>query len=199
MNNGSLQRVIPIVLVLIIIIVAVAALISLGRSLFGGGSTTEPIVNTGKDSLVNTSIDRSVRMTVRGPIVADENYHSYTITATPTARALTTYTGYLDTQVDTKDLPNSAKAYEEFVYALDRAELMEGTPLEGEANDTRGICATGRVYEFEVLQASNSIKKLWTSTCKDAKGSLDANVQQLIKLFQAQIPDYDDLTRKVKL
>ncbi len=200
MNNSGVQRIVPIILVLIVIIVAVAALVSLGRSLFfGGDSNTEIVVNTGKDALLNTSMDHSVRMTVRGPIVANEDFHSYTITASPTNRNITTYVGYLESVVDAKDFANNTQAYEQLVYALDRADLMEGDALEGEDNDTRGVCATGRVYEYEVMQASNVIKKLWTSTCKNARGSLKANNQQILNLFQKQIPEYDDYTSKVNL
>lgn len=199
MNSSGVQRIIPIVLVLVVIAIAVAALFSLGRSIFGGSGEPEMVVNTGQESLVNTSIDRSVRLTVRGPIVADENFHSYRITASSTQRNITTYNGYLENQVETKDFANNMQAYEEFVYALDRMELMKGRPLEGEANDTRGVCPTGRVYEYEVMQASNVVKKLWTTTCRGVKGSLDANNQQILRLFQVQIPEYTTYTRKVKL
>ena len=198
MNNSGLQRLVPIALVLIVIIVAIAALVSLGRSIFGGGSA-EPVVDTGKEALLNTALDRSVRVTVRGPIVGDENFHSYRIIVSPTTRVLTTYEGYLDRQVDTKQLVNNTRGYEQFVYALDRAALTDSAVLEGEAADMRGICATGKVYQYEVMQASNVIKKVWTTTCRNAKGSLKASNTTLIKLFQAQIPNYDDLTQKVRL
>ncbi|RYF28197.1 MAG: hypothetical protein EOO17_05190, partial [Chloroflexi bacterium] len=124
MNSSGVQRIVPIVLVLIVIAIAVAALFSLGRSIFGGSGEPEMVVNTGQESLVNTSIDRSVRVTIRGPIVADENFHSYRITASSTQRNITTYNGYLENQVETKDFANNMQAYEEFVFALDRMELM---------------------------------------------------------------------------
>lgn len=197
MNNSGAQRVIPIILVIIVIIIAVAALISIGRNLFGGSS--EPVVNTGKEALLNTSLDRSVRMTVRGPIVGDNVFHTYTITVTPTTRNLTTYQGYLQNQLESSELANNSKAYEQFVFALDRANMMEGTELEGDADDMRGVCATGKLYRYEVLQGSNVVKSLWTTTCGKARGSLKAVNQSLVRLFTAQIPDYTDLTGKVNL
>jgi hypothetical protein len=66
---------------------------------------------------------------------------------------------------------------------------MKVTELDGDKNDTRGICATGRVYEFEVLQGSSVVKRLWTSSCRGSQGSLKANVTQVQKLFTDQIPD----------
>ena len=196
MERSGFSRLIPMVIVLVIVIVAIVALFSLGRALFSSAGGDQPVVvNTGQQALVSTLADRSVRMTVRGPIVAEERFHSYAVTVSPSARTMTTYVGYLGQQLKTEQLPNNVQAYEQFVFALDRANLMAGVPLEGEANDTRGICATGFVYEFEVRQGENTIQKLWTSSCSGSKGSLAANVQQVMRLFRVQIPKFSELTR----
>ncbi len=49
MERSGLSRVIPIIIVIIVIAIAIWAMISLGRAMFGGSSstTTEP-VNNGK-------------------------------------------------------------------------------------------------------------------------------------------------------
>lgn len=203
MDRSGLQRLIPIILVIAVLALVGWALFSLGRAIFGGdnnptGSPT-PAANNGKTALTQATADRSVRMTVRGPIVANENFHSYTVSASPDARNMTTYVGYDGQQVDTSQLPNNLQAYTQFVNALDRANMMEGTPLTGDANNTDGICATGYVYTFEVLQGTNVIQSLWTSTCKGSVGSLKANLVQLKGLFQRQIPDFTKLTAKIKL
>lgn len=202
MDRSGLQRIIPIVVVLVIAGIAIWALISLGRALFGGGGATPtptPVVNNGAGALTQTTADRSVRMTVRGPIVANENFHSYTVTIAPDKRNMTTYTGYLDQQVNTSQLDNNVQAYTQLVTALSRANLMAGTPLSGDADNTDGICATGYLYEFEVLQSTNTVQKLWTTTCKGSPGSLKANLTQVVNLFRAQIPDFVKLTTQVKL
>lgn len=205
MNRSGIQRIIPIVLVLIIVIVAIAALVSLGRTLFSGDSTSPSPAPAGiakespQDALKSTLADRSVRMTVRGPIVANENFHSYRITATPNSRNMTTYVGYVGTEVANEQLDNNIPAYTQLVYALSRAGLMDGTPLTGDVNDTRGVCATGTVYEFEVRQGNNTIQNLWTSTCKSSVGSLKASLSQVRRLFQLQIPDYSKQLSKIHL
>lgn len=156
-----------------------------------------PVVNTGKQALTSTLANRSVRMTVRGPIVARENFHTYAITISPDARNMTTYKGYLGDEVDNDQLQNDTQAYTQFVYALARANLMEGASLKGDANDTRGICATGYLYEFEVRQGDNPVQKLWTTTCGGSPGSLEANLNQITSLFRLQIPDYSKLLSKI--
>lgn len=194
------SRIIPIALVLIVIAIAIAALVSLARAVFfsGDGQTTSK-VDVSREALLSTTANRSVRVTVRGSIVADEQFRSYQITISPSSRIVTTYNGYLDKQIDQISLPNNIPAYEEFVYALDRANFVKGTELTGEKNDTRGICASGLVYQFDVLQDNKTVKNLWTTTCKSGKGSLVADVSQLKKLFVDQVPGAATLISKLRL
>lgn len=200
MDRSGLQRVVPVIIVLIVIGIAIWALISLGRAMFSGDSSN-PVAqtNSGKAALIDTSADRSVRMTVRGPIVADENFHSYSINVTPDSRNMTTYVGYLGQSVDSSQLGNNVQAYTQFVNALAKANLMEGTPLTGDADKIDGVCATGYIYQFEVMQGTNSVQQLWTSTCKGSPGSLKANLGQVTSLFRAQIPSYSKLVDKIDL
>lgn len=190
--RNNLSRFIPILLVIVVAIVAVTAVIAIGRALFGGNGTNQQNttkVDEGKTALLSTDIGRSVKLTVRGPIVADENFRSYTIDVSSGSRSMTTYEGYLDKQIAQENLSNNHKAYEELVYALDKRKMMEGTQLTDEQNDLRGICATGRVYVFETLNNNTVVKRLWTSDCSGSKGSAKANVAEILDMFLKQIPD----------
>lgn len=192
--RNSISRFIPILLVIIITIVAVAAVIAIGRALFGdGGSPNSPQPNPNiedaKTALLSTDVDRSVRLTVRGPIVANENFRSYSITITPDSREMITYEGYLDNQIDRKRLDNNTKAYTELVYALDKRKMMDGKDLTEEQNDLRGICASGKIYKFETIKNNSVVKSLWTSDCSGSKGSAQANVNEILDMFLKQIPD----------
>lgn len=198
MYRGNSSRVFPIILVLIVVAIAIAALVSAGQAIFGGDKTDQAQIDVSREALLNTSLSHSVRMTVRGPIVADENFRSYQVVIDPSNRSLATYSGYLDQTIDAKQYSNNAKAYEQFVYALDKANLVKGEELK-EKSDTRGICATGNVYEFEVLNNGTAVKKLWTSTCKGSAGTLKASAQQLESLFHAQIPDSKAMLRTIDL
>jgi len=201
MANYRTSRVLPIVLVIVIIIIAIASLVSLARVVFFSGSTNTSTTQTdvSQEALLNTAVGRSVTMTVRGPIVADEKFNSYQIDISSDARTIRTYAGYLDTVIDQTTLGNSVASYDEFVHALDKAALTKGTQLEGDKNDTRGICATGNVYDFKILNGNTVVKDLWTSTCKGSSGSLDASVSQLTNLFVKQIPGADGQIQKLNL
>lgn len=199
MYRGNGARVFPIIIVLIIVAIAIAALVSVGRSIFGGGEAANQPTDTSRLALLSTTADRSVRMTVRGAIVADESFRSYRVTISPNDRTLTTYAGYLEQPLETKQLPNNIKSYDEFVHALELANMVDGTAFTGEQDDTRGFCAKGNLYEFEVLQAGSTVKRLWTTTCRGSAGSLRANATQLQDLFLTQIPGNRDVLKKIDL
>jgi hypothetical protein len=199
MYRGKTTRIFPIILVILVVAIAIAALVSLGRAIFSGDQSSSPAIDTSKQALQSTAIDASVQMTVRGPIVADENFRSYQVTVTPSSRDMTTYAGYGKRPIESQQLSNTHAAYEQFVYALDRANLVSGTELTGDKDDTRGICATGRLYEFAVRRGDTTVKHLWTSSCSGSTGSLRADLEQVQGLFLAQLPDSERLRATIDL
>lgn len=188
--NRSFTRFIPIIFIGIIVVLVIAAIISVIRVVTGGDGQPSPdVLDTTNQALLATDSSRGVRMIARGNIVGNENFRSYQVVVRPDQRTFVRYKGYLEDPLVAKQYTNNHKAYEEFVYALSRAGLAKGTALTGEADDTRGVCARGIVYEFEIRQGSKVLKRLWTSTCPEAKGSLVADVGLLQQLFVDQIPD----------
>lgn len=190
-RRNSFSRFVPILLVIVITIVAVAAVIAIGRALFGGNESDQKDknINAGQIALLSTDEGRAVRLTVRGPIVANENFRSYSVIVSPSSRQITTYEGYLEKEISQKKLDNNVKAYTELVYALDKRKMMNGTQLTEQQNDLRGICASGKVYKFETLNDNSVVKSLWTSDCSGSKGSAQANVNEILDMFLKQIPE----------
>lgn len=197
-RNGA-SRTIPVVLIIIVMIIAIGALITAGRNLFTDTGDSAEQVDVGREALLDTSPGHSVEMNVRGPIVGDEEHHSYQVIVSPSGRNLTTFEGYLESAIKDHQLPNNTKAYEQFVYALDKANFMKGDVLTGAENDTRGICADGRIYSYSVIESGEAVKTLWTSTCSGSRGSLEASSQQLTDLFLDQIPDNKELLSDLKI
>ncbi len=194
-------RILPMILIVVIAVIIIVGIVSLIRIIFFSGSNTPPPsqADTSRTALLDTSQGHSVKVTVRGPIVANEAFRSYTIVIDPNLRSLTTYTGYTETVVDNVSLANDTASYEQFVYALDKANLEQGKQLQGDANDLRGRCAVGQVYDFQIIDGGSIVKELWTSTCGGSKGSLTASLPQLLNLFQAQIPNATQTIGKVGL
>ena len=192
-SKNSLSRFIPILLVIVIMIVAIAAVIAIGRALLGGGSsndsTNTAVTDEGRTALLTVDTSRSVRLTVRGPIVANENFRSYRVTISPEEREITTYEGYLEKVIETKKFDNNNRDYEELVHARDKRRMMDGRVLTEEQNDLRGICASGQIYQFDTLVNGETVRSLWTSDCDGSKGSATASVSEVINMFLNQIPE----------
>ena len=95
--KNKLIRIAPILLIIVIAVLAIAALVSLGQMFFNGGDNQNKAqvseTETASDNLLKNDVSRSVKMIVRGPIVADENFRSYTVEVTPSASTLITYIG----------------------------------------------------------------------------------------------------------
>jgi hypothetical protein len=194
------SRILPTILVVVVVIIAIIALISGARALFTSNSTSnQKVTDTTVDSLLSTAASSSVSMTVRGPIVAEENFNSYNIVISPSSRQITTYSGYMNDVVDQKNLGNNTAAYDQFVNALNLAKMTAGKEPEDGEGDVRGICATGTLTEYSILSDDRLVETLWTSTCSGSQGTLRANNEQLSKLFVAQIPDSQALIRSVSL
>lgn len=201
-SKNSLSRFVPILLVIGITIVAVAAVIAIGRAIMGGGSNTETPagqVDRARAALLSSDSSRAVRLTVRGNIVGDEDFRSYQVTISPDSRDMTTFEGYLGDVIETVDFENNFVAYEELIFALDKRKMMDSRALSEDQNDLRGVCANGKLYEFEVLVNGETLQKLWTSDCGGAKGSALAEVSEILDMFLKQIPDGNKIARGIGL
>lgn len=188
--NRSIQRFIPIIFLIVIVGLIIAAAVSVVQIFSNNDANpSSQVVDASNTALLSTTAERSVRMTVRGEIVGDEAFRSYRVVVTPSSRDFTRYKGYLEQPLVNKTYENNVKAYDEFVHALALANLAKGTALSGDADDTRGICADGILFEFEIMNGTSTVKRLWTTTCGGSKGSLAAEATLLQDLFLAQIPD----------
>jgi hypothetical protein len=176
--------------VVIIIGAAIFGLFYVGNLLFfSSGNSILNKTDTHQSDLLSTSANRAVRMNVRGPIVSDEKFRSYQIQITPNNRDITIYNGYMNSVADNESLGNNIPSYNQFINALDKAKFMNNNELTGTANDTNGVCATGFLYLFTILNDNKQVKQLWTTSCNSNGGSFGANFNPVMNLFIVQIPD----------
>jgi len=201
MYRGSKPRIVPFLIAIVVIGLLVAGLVSLGRIIFFPNSSNNQQTKTAgqpvlADEVLKTTADRSVRYTVRGSLVADENFRSYQLTISPTSRTIVEYKGYLSEVTSSRTFANNFTAYDEFVHALDKAEISKTRDISND--DMRGVCATnGRLYQFETLADGNPTRSIWTSTCSGSPGTMSAKINQIHMLFVNQIPDFKPMFDKV--
>ncbi len=201
MKKEKIKRIVPVVLIIVVSLIALFAIWLLGRAIFKPGKkeNTQSQISVAREALLSAEVSRGTTMTVRGPITADETFKTYQLTIKPNERRMVTYEGYLGAVINSKDYTNNTAAYEEFVYALDKAQMVNANPLEGADDDTRGVCAAGRLIEFDLTNNGASNYHLWTSTCKGSPGSFRASSEQIRSLFMKQIPDASALLKEAKI
>lgn len=197
MYRNRSNRIFPIIIILVVLIALVAGLVTVGRYIFSSNTGEKSQEETKQDierkSLTTVDANRSVRMTVRGPIVANQEFRSYRISVSPSQNSYTVYKGYLDSVDSNKSYDNNTQAYEQFVYALDKADMTKpGKSSERQSSDLRGVCATGKIFLYEIVDGANVVHSYWTSTCKGSPGTFGASVNQVTNLFVNQIPDLDN-------
>lgn len=179
---GFLAAVGLIVLVFVLII----------RGFSGGGAKEEQVIDL--SSYGNT--DAVVRLTVEGPVVADQNHNAYEITIGRNTAKLETYKGYDREVIETKTYENNQEAYETFLLSLERAGYHKTIEEENDT-DPRGICPTGNRYTYELIDGPATLIESWSAACN--KGTFRGESTAVRNLFIRQIPEFSRVTGKLNL
>jgi len=181
-------------LVIIALLVVIGGVVWVGRTLLGGDvKPTE--ANAGQKLLDEPTDMMGVRMSVRGPVNANEIHYSIIMTITASERRLTTYRGYNGSIIHDERLDNNMAAFRDLAAALSRAGFMHEN---GRDEPEEGVCATGQLIYFEVFEyvkndqdetVEKSVKKLWTTECEKITGNFAGLLINVVDLFKAQIPN----------
>ncbi len=191
-NKYSTTPVTPILLVVAIVAVILIGLYLLIQVIFPSSNPGQSVTSD-QQALLESAVDSSIRMTVRGPIVAEENFRSYQVIISPINRSLVISKGYQGQEINRVPLSNNTPSYEQFTGALNQANFVKTNSTNYDDN-LSGLCASGVLYKFEIVKANQAVKQLWASSCSSVRGSLGANLDTILKLFAAQIPNYRSLT-----
>lgn len=156
-------------------------------------------VDAGEKALIEMTNKSAIRMTVRGKIVANEEFKYYEITLKPQTREIKVLSGYNGEVVASRSYENNWEAYTEISYALKRIGMMKGRAFIGDEDDTRGVCPSGELTTFEVLDGGRTIKRLWLTSCKNDQKSFNGEHKKVSELILMQIPDHKSILKEAGL
>lgn len=176
-------------MLLIALLIFLIVLVVMGR---GGGpaiptktlasfSTTDAKVSFLNDGMINSASEhRQILITV------DRDYVVY--------KELIGYNGRV---AASRKFNNTEVAYNNFLSALGHAgfTLINKDPA---LQNEKGYCPLGQRYIFEMTEGSEQLQRSWATSCGDPKTFL-GSLQVTIDLFQAQVPQYQELTANVEL
>jgi hypothetical protein len=191
-GDGTPNRAVIIGVVVFILVIG-AIFFALSGRLFGPGEQEDrPLVT-------DITSSRSIRMTVDGPIVSNEERQAYRITVGYERRIVEGMKAYTHDVVATQTFDNNRTAYSEFAYALNRAGYDKRRNVKDEAADPRGVCPTGSRYTFELLDGGRVVDSAWTTSCNNTRGTMGTSGSSLKQLFDRQIPELTKVIKPVTL
>jgi len=131
------------------------------------------------------------KLTIVGPINAEVNHQSLSISVEQNQVIYQEYAGYNNNVIQTITFPSNQTAYYSFLRALDIAGFNKGNSNPAAQNSV-GYCALGQRYIFQLTQNGNNIINYWSTNCGNL-GTYGGNQGLTMALFQAQVPDYNKL------
>lgn len=143
------------------------------------------------------SSDAVARLTIDGPINADQDHQAVRITVGQEDTTYQQIQGFQGTVVNQQDFASNQSSYSNFLYALGHAGFLRGDNSKLLANE-KGYCSVGNRYVFELIEGGNTIQRYWGTSCSGPK-TYKGNQNLTLTLFQAQVPGYNDLTQDLSL
>jgi hypothetical protein len=176
-------------------LVTFALILLLFLLLFHGGSNNKP--NTGKalDSYATT--DAVARLTIDGPIVANQSHVAIRVTVGRDDVTFEQIQGYQGGVVNQQTFANNSDAYVNFLFAMEHAGLTKGNKAAN-LKDERGYCPLGSRYIIEFVQEDKELERYWATSCGGVK-TYQGALGLTLALFKAQVPGYVDLSKNVGL
>lgn len=177
--------------VLGIIFVVILAIVLITRD--GGEGPTEPQLDISQEARQGVS----AVYTEQGEVVGQDRRRAIRIVVNQNERRLEILSGYEEAVERASSFPNTQAAFENFLVALDLAGFDDTQPSVVE--DERGVCPLGKRYIFALNEFSQPLLESWTTSCSRRIGTFDGSLTTVRKLFEQQIPDYNDQVRGVDL
>lgn len=167
----------------------VLVIILLLRAIFGGGGDSPesraPLIDYANSNVI-------MRITIQGPINAHQEHARARIDVSQYSSDIRVISGYENFVERSETFESNPSAYANFLRALDLMGYDQGDDSDALA-DERGVCPFGRRYVFEIIDGSSTIQRYWATSCSGAPRSSNAQVNPVLRLFRAQIPEYNQI------
>lgn len=137
-----------------------------------------------------------VTWTKRGKIVAKEDHYAVQVTVTAEKRTVEVIRGYDGRVISSKTFNNTEESYRTFLAALDNLGFQSSK--DARYDDVMGACPTGYRYEYKLESGVEAAVDSWSTSCSSRDGTFAGKASTVRRLFQEQIPEFNDLTDAAK-
>lgn len=173
-----------VIAVIILVWAAIVAVFGI-RQLWPGQQVISDVNDVDIRDYANNA-NAEVRFTVLGPVVADENFRSGTISISQNLRSATAYRTYTNQVVESTTLGNNTEAFRQFMNALGVAGF--GNRLASTQEEVLSSCPQGERYIYELREGGNVIFESWATSCDSRQATFGGSVGLTNRLFRDQIP-----------
>jgi type II secretory pathway component PulC len=192
MEFASRIRWILVIAVTVILLILVSwGLFTIASNIFRGDGDV-PLTTQSNDVKIvqSTSV---AKYRVEGPIVANEDHRSYSITVSSSVVTMKTFKSYGRVILEERSYQNTQAAYDSFLSALLNQNVTELNRRNTSTDFTfedQGVCANGQKFFVEL----DSKIFRWSTSCSDSQGNAGFDMAFISALFEEQVPDFADLT-----
>lgn len=180
-------------------LVTIGLIILLIVLLFSGGSgPAQKVPGSGKPLASYASTDAAVRLTIDGPINAEQNHRQIQITIDRNNSVMNVIQGYNGNVINTLSYSNTQAGYSAFLHSLQLINFTQGDTSNSALKSEAGHCAIGQRYIVQLIQNDQDIQRYWATSC-NGPHTYEGNMQLTLELFQQQIPDYQSAASAVGL
>ena len=172
-----------------LVIIAIILIVS------GGGgkkpSTVKPMAAYAGDP------SAQVAMLIDGPVNAVSLHNQVQVIITNSVTTINVFQGYNDQVINSKNYPMTEAAFHVFLRSLEYANFNSGSSDPSLAQAS-GYCPTGDRYIFTYNLGGKQLQRYWATSCGGTH-TYNGNLGLTLQLFEAQVPNYNNLTSGLNL
>jgi hypothetical protein len=176
--------------IIIFTIVIVAFLAFAGYRIYRTQFAPRSTPATPTPKLTDYVSNGQVRLTIEGPVTANEQHSSAIVTISQNERTMQILKTYDNDVQDSRTYDNNQEAFDDFLHALDGADFTKSR--KSSLSDERGQCPAGVRYVYELIKDGQTLQRLWSTSC--GEGTFNGTGTTVRQLFETQVPDYNLLT-----
>lgn len=180
---------------LIAVGLVVIFVIILIRAFFGGSGETPIEQRVNLADYERTGV--VMRMVIDGPVTSNNEHRQVHIQVGRENNTMQIVRGYQGEVLQREEVASNSTAYGNFLRAADLLGYTQGNDSPA-LEDYRGHCPFGVRYVFQIVDGDDVKQQYWATSCGDT-GSFGGRADEVVQLFQAQIPNYSDITSEAQL
>lgn len=131
--------------------------------------------------------------TESGAINGQEAHRTVRIRVTDSIRSVALVKGYNGDVIDRKTYSNTNAAFEAFLAGLEQGGFNKERRTR---LSFKSVCPSGSRFSYGLESEDDTVVDTWSASCE--RGSFGGERTLIRRLFQAQIPDYDEFVDDVR-